>query len=168
MGKTHYRWKELKGALEGGEDVFGFKFVCSHKITFLHEDSKTEEEYKTTWYTQISNAKDILASLTFHFSGAPLTRYGATNKVSDPDTLMIEYYQEYTKVLEFGLPSPTFILSPVESISLSNNKLIILGDMTQIIDKKPVNTSILTKLSLVTGELTIDMLVDPNEPLDMN
>lgn len=168
MGKTHYRWKELKGALEGGEDVFGFKFVCSHKITFLHADSETAEEYKTTWYTQISDERDIFASLTFHFSGAPLTRYGATDKVSDPDTLMIEYYQESRKVLEFGLPYPTFILSPVESISLSNNKLIILGDMTQIIDKKPVNTSILTKLSLVTGELTIDVLADPNEPLDVN
>ncbi len=167
MGKTHYRWRELKRALEDGENVFGFQFVCSQKITFLHEDSQTEEEYKTTWYTQIRNEKDILASLTFHFSGASLTRYGATDQFSDPDTLMIEYYQEYTKVLEFGLPYPTFILSPVESISLSNNKLIILGDMTQIIDKKPVNTSILTKLSLVSGELTIDMLADPNEPLDV-
>lgn len=167
MGKTHYRWRELKRALEGGENVFGFQFVCSQKITLLHEGSQTEEEDKTTWYTQIRNEKDILASLTFHFSGASLTRYGATDQVSDPDTLMIEYYQEYTKVLEFGLPYPTFILSPVESISLSNNKLIILGDMTQIIDKKPVNTSILTKLSLVSGELTIDMLADPNEPLDV-
>ena len=104
VGKTRYQWRELKRALEGGENVFGFQFVCSHKITFLHEGSQTEE-YKTTWYMQIRNKKDILESLTFHFSGASLTRYGATNKVSAPDTLMIEYYQEYTKVLEFGLPS---------------------------------------------------------------